>query len=61
VQQALVHRRGLSHAKPGPALLATFHLPFLIGAGVAAVGLVSSLFISSIKRERTKRSFAFKR
>ena len=27
VQQALVHRRGLSHAKPGPALLATFHLP----------------------------------
>jgi multidrug resistance protein len=61
VQQALVHRRGLSHAKPGPALLATFHLPFLIGACVGAVGLVSSLFISSIKRDRTKRTNASKR
>ena len=36
VQQALERRRGLLHAKPGPALLATFHLPFLIGACVAA-------------------------
>jgi hypothetical protein len=56
IQQALVHRRGLSHAKPGPALLATFHLPFLIGACVGAVGLLSSLFIRSVPRGRAKRS-----
>ncbi len=54
IQQALVHRRGLSHAKPGPALLATFHLPFLIGACVGAIGLVSSLFIRSVPRSRSK-------
>ena len=54
IQQALVHRRGLTHAKPGPALLATFHLPFLIGAGVGAIGLASSLFIRSVPRSRTK-------
>jgi hypothetical protein len=54
IQQALVHRRGLSHAKPGPALLATFHLPFLIGACVASIGLVASLFIRSVPRSRSK-------
>ena len=54
IQQALVHRRGLSHAKPGPALLATFHLPFLIGACVGAVGLVASLFMRSVPRSHTK-------
>jgi len=37
VQQALVRRHGLIHAKPGPALLNTFHLPFLIGACVGAL------------------------
>jgi MFS family permease len=54
IQQALVHRRGLSHARPGPALLATFHLPFLIGACVGAIGLVSSLFIRSVPRSHPK-------
>ena len=56
VQQALVHRHHLNHARPGPALLSTFQLPFAIGAGVAAIGFVSSLFISSIPRSRTNRS-----
>ncbi len=56
VQQALVHRRGLSGAKPGPALLATFQMPFFIGACVGAAGLASALFISSIPRDRSKRS-----
>jgi MFS family permease len=55
VQQAMVRRHGLLHAKPGPALLETFHLPFLIGACVGALGLLSSLFIRSIPRERSKR------
>jgi MFS family permease len=55
VQQAMVRRRGLLHAKPGPALLETFHLPFLIGACVGALGLLASLFIRSIPRERSKR------
>jgi hypothetical protein len=51
----LARRRGLLHAKPGPALLDTFHLPFLIGACVGALGLFASLFIRSIPRERAKR------
>jgi len=55
VQQALVRRRGLVHAKPGPALLETFHLPFLIGACVGALGLFASLSMRSIPRERTKK------
>ncbi len=54
VQQALVHRHHLAHAKPGPALLATFQLPFLIGAGVGAIGLCSALFIHSVPRERAR-------
>jgi MFS family permease len=56
VQQALVHRHHLGHAKPGAALLATFQLPFFIGACVGAVGLFSALFIHSIPRDRAKSS-----
>jgi hypothetical protein len=61
VQQALVRRRGLIHAKPGPALLNTFHLPFLIGARVGAFGLFASLFIRSIPRERATKTMALDR
>ena len=56
VQQAMVRRHGLSHARPGPALLETFHLPFLIGACVGAVGLFASLFIRSIPRDHSKKT-----
>ena len=55
VQQALVRRRGLLDAKPGPALLATFHLPFLIGGCVAALGLVAATFMRSIPRDHPRR------
>lgn len=55
VQQAMVRRRGLTHASPGPALLATFRLPFMIGLGVALFGLVSATFVRSIPRERPSR------
>ncbi len=55
VQQALVHRRGLVGARPGPALLATFQLPFLIGACVGALGLFAALFLSDVPRESTTR------
>jgi len=58
VQQAMVRRNGLVHAKPGPALLETFHLPFLIGACVGAVGLFASLFIRSIPRERKEKALS---
>jgi hypothetical protein len=37
-------------------LLDTFHLPFLIGACVGAVGLFSALFIRSIPRTRAQRT-----
>jgi MFS family permease len=50
VRQALVHRRHLGSASPGRSLLDTFHLPFEIGAAVAAVGLVSSFFLRSVPR-----------
>ena len=51
VQQALVRRRGLEHARPGPALLATFHLPFMIGAAVGLLALASAAFLSDVKRD----------
>lgn len=50
VQQALVRRRGLTGARPGAALLATFQLPFVIGGAVGLVGLFAALFIRSIPR-----------
>jgi MFS family permease len=56
VQQALVRRHGLVNAKPGPALLETFQLPFLIGACVGAVGVIAAFFIRSVPRERAQRS-----
>ena len=58
LQQALVRRRHLSNARPGPALLATFHLPFLVGTAVGAMGLIAALFIRSIPRDRPRRSGA---
>lgn len=55
VQQAAVRRRGLVNAKPGPALLETFRLPFIIGACVAAIGIASGFFMRSVPREREKQ------
>jgi MFS family permease len=57
VQQALTRRRHLLHAKPGAALLATYRPSFVIGAGVAVLGLVAATFVRSIPRTRaTKRA-----
>lgn len=55
VQQALVHQRHLTGAKPGPALLNTFHLPFLIGSCVGAMGFIAATFIRSIDRSHAKQ------
>lgn len=52
VRQALVRQRRLGHAGPGASLLSTFRAPFAIGAGVAAAGLVASLFVRSVPRAR---------
>ena len=54
VQQAVVRRRGLLHARPGAAVLATFHLPFVIGACVAAVGLVAVVLLT-LRSARSSR------
>ena len=55
VQQALTRRRHLLHAKPGAALLATYRPSFVIGVGVAVVGLVAATFVRSIPRTRATR------
>lgn len=56
VQQSIARRRGLLHAHPGPALLGTFHLSFVIGACVGAVGLVAAGFIHSVPRTRATKN-----
>ena len=56
VQQSIARRRGLAHAHPGPALLATFHASFLIGASVGVVGLVAATFMRSVPRRRATKS-----
>jgi MFS family permease len=55
IQQSVARRRGLGHAHPGPALLATFHTSFVIGAIVAAAGLVAATFMRAIPRSRPER------
>ncbi|HEV3267422.1 MAG TPA: MFS transporter [Acidimicrobiales bacterium] len=56
VQQSIARRRGLSHAHAGPALLATFHVSFVIGACVGSVGLVAAMFIRSIPRRHLSKT-----
>ncbi|HTT58600.1 MAG TPA: MFS transporter [Acidimicrobiales bacterium] len=58
VQQAIVRRRGLSHAHPGAALLSTFHTSFVIGALVAGGGLIAATFIRSLPRPSGRPSRA---
>jgi multidrug resistance protein len=52
IQQAIARRRGLAHARPGPALLATFHTSFALGAGVGALGLLCAFFLRAVPRSR---------
>lgn len=56
IQQSIARRRGLAHAHPGAALLATFHTSFVIGACVAAVGLGAATFMRSVPRRRGRKS-----
>jgi MFS family permease len=50
VQQALARRRHLGAGAPGPAMLATFRLPFVVGAAAAAVALVAAVGLRSVPR-----------
>jgi hypothetical protein len=52
VQQSIARRHHALHSHPGAAVLDTFHISFVIGACVAAVGFVAAWFIHSIPRER---------
>lgn len=56
IQQSIARRRGLARAHAGPAVLATFHVSFVIGAAVGAVGLVAATGVRSIPRRRSTRS-----
>jgi len=50
VQQAIMRRRGLTRASSEAQLLATFHIPFLIGTGVAAIAVIAALFMRRLPR-----------
>jgi MFS family permease len=52
VQQSIARRHHVLHARPGAAVLETFHISFVIGACVAAMGFVAACFIHSVPRER---------
>ena len=43
LQQGIMHHRGLTRTSDPAQLLATFHMPFLVGAGLAGVALVAAL------------------
>jgi MFS family permease len=51
VQQALMRRRGLTKQSPAAELLATFHIPFAIGAAFAIVAVAAALFLRRLPRE----------
>jgi multidrug resistance protein len=55
IQQSIARRRGLKFSHPGPALLATFHASFVIGACVGACGLVGAVCMRSIPRHTLSR------
>lgn len=61
VQQSLARRRGLVHAHPGAALLATFHAPFAIGAAVGVLGLACAFFVRAVPRPRSTGAAEFSR
>jgi MFS family permease len=54
VQQTLAHHRGLNPNGYGEALLATFHIPFMIGAGFGAVAIGCACFFRSLPRDRSR-------
>jgi MFS family permease len=58
VQSALVKHRGLNKNGHGAALLATYRIPFLIGAAFAALAVVCSSFIRSLRRDDSGRDRA---
>jgi len=50
VQQGIMRNRGLTHASSSAALLATFRVPFLLGAVAAAIALVASFALRRTPR-----------
>ena len=50
LQQGLMTRRGLTKSSSPDALLATFHIPFLVGAALAAVSVVAAICMRPSRR-----------
>jgi hypothetical protein len=46
-----MRRRGLTKQSPAAELLATFHIPFAIGAAFAIVAVAAALFLRRLPRE----------
>lgn len=53
IQQGVMHHRGLTTASSHAALVATFRVPFLVGAALAFVALASALGLRSLPRRAT--------
>jgi MFS family permease len=50
LQAGIMQHRGLTHSSDADQLLATFHIPFLIGAAMAGVSLVAALLLRAVPR-----------
>jgi hypothetical protein len=55
IQQAIEHSRKLTKSSPPAQLLATFHIPFVIGLGAALLAVACAAFIRSLDRSRSGR------
>ena len=50
IQQGVARRKGLLGTSDATALLSTFHIPFMVGAAVCAIGVVCSFLIKTMDR-----------
>ena len=50
IQQGVAKNQGLLGTHQTAALLATFHIPFFVGAAVCAIGVVCAFFLKPFSR-----------
>lgn len=55
IQQSLERARHLTSKSKPSELLATFHIPFMVGVGAAALSVLFAVFFRSLDRARSRR------